>query len=114
MFGVFSPYELQVIHDWILGDSSAEGASFEAASAPEEATTPPRQSISFRVAERLRVAKGIKPVRNGGSLDADLSIFQERYPTLGGPEQRALLLQAMSPAMHWTPAGLEATRIFAV
>lgn len=112
MFGVFSPYELQVIHDWIRGASSADGASFEATAGAASTPATPRRPISFRVAERLRLAKGIQPVRNSESLDADLSLFQERYPLLGAREQRDLLLQAMSPAMHWTPTGLQATQMF--
>ena len=32
--------------------------------------------------------------------------------TLEEPERTALLVRMMSPAQHWTPAGLEATRQF--
>ena len=28
MFGVFSPYGLQLIHDWIRGDASADGQAY--------------------------------------------------------------------------------------
>lgn len=111
MFGVFSPYELQVIHDWIRGAASADGASFEATAAHE----PPRaRPISFRVAERLRLAQRAAPVARGNdALDADLAVFRQRYPAADAQERRDLLLQALSPALHWTPMGLEATRIFA-
>lgn len=112
MVGVFSPYELQVIHDWIRGAFSADGASFEATAGTASTPAAPRRPISFRVAERLRLAKGIQPIRNTESLDADISLFQEHYPLLGATAQRDLLLQAMSPAMHWTPTGLHATQIF--
>ena len=111
MFGVFSPYELQVIHDWIRGDASADGAPFDAAAAPGDAPAPRRQA-SFRVAERLRLARHPAPAHTPASLDADLAIFRDRYPRLQGEAQRALLVQALSPALHWTPAGLEATREF--
>jgi hypothetical protein len=111
MFGVFSAYELQVIHDWIRGAASADGASFEAAAAQEPARTRP---ISFRVAERLRLAQGVVPPAPAqNALDADLALFHERYPVLEGADRRALVVQAMSPALHWTPTGLAATRIFA-
>lgn len=123
MFGVFSPYELQVIHDWIRGDASTDGASFEATAAASGTGTVaqvPRRPVSFRVAERLRLA------RSGGShasqqsaasnehqwLDTDLSLLREQLPTLGPAEQRDLLVRAMSPALHWTPAGLVATKAF--
>jgi len=112
MFGVFSGYELQVIHDWIRGQASADGASFDAAVVTDTAgsTAAPRRLMSFRVAERLRQAQRGTPRHTEASLDADLAIFRERYPLLEGDEQRQLLVQALSPALHWTPAGLEATR----
>ena len=116
MFGVFSGYELQIIHDWIRGTASADGASFDTAPAPETTgtggatATTPRRLMSFRVAERLRQAQRGTPRHTEASLDADLAIFRERYPLLEGDEQRQLLVQALSPALHWTPAGLEATR----
>ena len=112
MFGVFSPYELQVIHDWIRGKASVDGAAYDAASSPAARTRP----MSFRVAERLKAARGHRAEKGMGmgvgSLDTDLAIFEERYPTLQPAEQRALLMQAMSPALHWTPVGLLATRLF--
>ncbi len=46
------------------------------------------------------------------SLDTDLEIFEQRYPTLSAAEQREMLVQAISPALHWTPVGLLATRMF--
>lgn len=112
MYGVFSGYELQLIHDWIRGPASADGAAYEA-DASGTATDLPRRPVSFRVAERLRLAKGGRPARGPATLDADLSLFRERYPLLDANAQRDLLVQAMAPAMHWTPAGLEATRTFA-
>ena len=116
MFGVFSPYELQVIHDWIRGKASVDGAAYDTGSSPGARTRP----MSFRVAERLKSARGHRAEKGMGigvgvgvgSLDTDLAIFEERYPTLQPAEQRALLMQAMSPALHWTPVGLLATRLF--
>ena len=110
MFGVFSPYELQVIHDWIRGAASADGASWEATSAHE---APRARPISFRVAERLRMAQHAQAPRSADALDADLAVFRERYPVLDAQARRELVLQALSPALHWTPTGLAATRIFA-
>lgn len=110
MFGVFSPYELQVIHDWIRGPASADGAPFEAAGQPGA----PVRQMSFRVAQRLQAARVLRPepVSVAPSLDTDLAIFEQRYPTLTAAEQREMLVQAMSPALHWTPVGLLATRMF--
>jgi hypothetical protein len=122
MFGVFSPYELQVIHDWIRGDASKDGASFEATAAAHGADVAgqvPRRPVSFRVAERLRLAKGANsanaasPASNVHQwLDTDLALLREQLPGLGPAEQRDLLVRAMSPALHWTPAGLAATKAF--
>lgn len=110
MFGVFSPYELQVIYDWIRGQDSADGAHYES-TAPEGAKT---RQMSFRVAERLKAARRVSgPVnQNTNSLDTDLALFEERYPTLDAAGRRELLVQAMSPSLHWTPVGLHATRLF--
>ncbi|MDP3228284.1 MAG: iron-containing redox enzyme family protein [Acidovorax sp.] len=123
MFGVFSPYELQVIHDWIRGDASGDGASFETTTQAQSTgavAQVPRRPLSFRVAERLRLAKGatsstntLSPASNEHQwLDTDLSLLREQLPTLGPAEQRDLLVRAMSPALHWTPAGLMATKAF--
>ncbi|MFY3382538.1 iron-containing redox enzyme family protein [Paracidovorax sp. MALMAid1276] len=113
MFGVFSPYELQVIHDWIRGPASADGAAFDANAEPGE----PRRQMSFRVAQRLQAARrpsaAVSPSAMASSpVDTDLEIFEQRYPTLGTQEQHDMLVQAMAPALHWTPVGLLATRMF--
>ncbi|RYZ11205.1 MAG: iron-containing redox enzyme family protein, partial [Comamonadaceae bacterium] len=49
MFGVFSSYELQVIHDWIRGAASADGASHDT---PITAGRPVRIA-SFRARQKL-------------------------------------------------------------
>lgn len=110
MFGVFSPYELQVIHDWIRGPASADGASYEV---PTAAGKQPRP-VSFRVAERLKQAKGKQSNfgRDAQALDTDLVLFEQRYPTLDAQAKRELLVHAMAPGLHWTPTGLLATRLF--
>ena len=115
MFGVFSSYELQVIHDWIRGNANVDGASFESAAtgAVAGATAIPRRPISFRVAERLKAAQGLtQHASSEESLDADLSILRDQLPQRTPVEQRTLLMEAMSPALHWTPAGLFATKRF--
>lgn len=109
MFGVFSPYELQVIHDWIRGPDSVDGAKFDKDAAPGSQT----RQRSFRVEQRLKAARGVQPPdRSAGGLDTDLEIFEQRYPALDPAGKRDLLVQAMSPALHWTPVGLRATRLF--
>ena len=119
MFGVFSPYELQLIHDWIRGDASADGRAYD-----EPAVLAGRQCATFRAKTRLaqqqpggRVADDY-PLAGpenlpDGLLDPDLQALQAQIATLGCPQQQLQrLVQAMSPACHWTPAGLYATRQF--
>ena len=113
MFGVFSSYELQVIHDWILGAASVSGQSYLNASG-DEVSKPVR---SFRVSQRL--AREAHPFKlsdtdSGAAadlLDSDLALLKRR---LEDPDcnHKLLLIEAMSPANHWTPAGLYATRLF--
>ncbi|MDO4593481.1 MAG: iron-containing redox enzyme family protein, partial [Comamonadaceae bacterium] len=98
------------IHDWIRGPASADGASYEV---PTAAGKQPRP-VSFRVAERLKHAKGKQSNfgRDAQALDTDLVLFEQRYPTLDAQAKRELLVHAMAPGLHWTPTGLLATRLF--
>ncbi|MDB5947677.1 MAG: hypothetical protein JWQ33_2703 [Ramlibacter sp.] len=113
MFGVFSSYELQVIHDWIRGEASADGQAFTERQAPAGL---PRRA-TFRAQARFAAARGLAvPAAGEGDdsdlLDPDLQALTEQLPRLDDGQQMALLVQAMSPAQHWTPAGLHATRLF--
>jgi hypothetical protein len=111
MFGVFSGYELQVIHDWIRGPASADGQTYTDSGTAADGV----HTRSFRVAERLGrgAASGRAPLATEASdlLDSDLDWLRQ---SLASPDnsQDALLVEAMSPALHWTPAGLYATRQF--
>jgi hypothetical protein len=109
MFGVFNPYELQVLHDWLRGQASADGQAYT-----ESAPTGARR-ISFRAATRLAAQQGSKPgpQEDDHLLDSDLQHLTSRLAST--PDAQAageLLVEAMSPAIHWTPAGLYATRLF--
>lgn len=119
MFGVFTSYELQVIHDWIRGDASSDGQAFTELEAPAGRARRP----TFRAQARLAAARGLAaplPSDDGDGdgegegelLDPDLQSLCEQLPRLDDQRQMALLVQAMSPAQHWTPAGLHATRLF--
>ena len=100
MFGVFSTYELQVLHDWIRGSASADGQPFTEAPGSRRATF----RAQARHATRLDAGDP--------GLDPDVQVLRAALANLGDAERTAMLLQAMSPAQHWTPAGLEATRVF--
>jgi len=106
MFGVFSSYELQVLHDWIRGPASADGRAY-AEPAPSGA---PRRRATFRALQRSAPAP--VPSSADAALDPDLLLLRERLAALDEPGRSELLVRAMSPAQHWTPAGLEATRAF--
>jgi hypothetical protein len=108
MFGVFSGYELQVIHDWIRGAASADGLGF-GESAPADR---PRRRMSHRAAMRLAEARGEGLPPATDVLDAELQSFRSQLNGLGPHERQALLTQAMAPGMHWTETGMEATRMF--
>lgn len=105
MFGVFSSYELQVLHDWIRGAASADGRAYTEA-AP---SGPPRRRATFRA-----LARNARPLgeEEGDALDPDLQLLREQLRNVDDAGRSALLVRAMSPAQHWTPAGLEATRLF--
>lgn len=108
MFGVFSAYELQVIHDWIRGEAAADGAAYVEADPAEGA----RRRPTFRAALRNGL---VAPGPSGsveGMLDPDLEALRERLTTADEASREELLVDAMAPCAHWTPAGLEATRLF--
>lgn len=127
MFGVFSPYELQVIHDWIRGEDSADGAPYS--KDDQETNAAPSRQPSFRAQkvieerrqnafEAKELAANAETFQSGSSvgielLDPDLELIADVLPELDKREQTDLLVTAMSPSEHWTPAGLYATRKFA-
>ena len=113
MFGVFSSYEQQVIHDWIRGDAAGDGQPFTEHAAPASRARRP----TFRAQARLAAAHGLaapaSPVAGDTELlDPDLQALCEQLPRLDDEGRMQLLIEAMSPAQHWTPAGLHATKLF--
>ena len=142
MFGVFSAYEQQVIHDWITGDA---GASMEAST-----TAPTPRALGFKARQKLLEAlarRGAAPSESpataletpssdpagellrgaahlhavdyqteGGNTDFDHDLRQlDLAVARAGSKEEAmqLLVGLMSPARHHTPVGLKATRLFA-
>ena len=118
MFGVFSPYEQQVMHDWISGDAAA-GAT---------AASP---SLSFKARQRLRenlAHRGMPSQAAGHShapmmpspdaagpsdFDLDLRQLDECLNQLDGRAATMdFLASLISPAQHHTAVGLKATRLF--
>ncbi|MEH6564318.1 MAG: iron-containing redox enzyme family protein [Halopseudomonas sp.] len=88
MFGVFSGYEQQLLHDWIAGSQAPEPKRYRRH--PQLATDPSLQEAD--TAESAALAK-------------ELNALPE-------PQKQARLIELMAPATHFTPAGLHATRQF--
>jgi hypothetical protein len=111
MFGVFSGYELQVIYDWIRGDASADGRAYSEPVATDRTARRP----GFRAASRLFALpdeSSSGDTQDGELFDQDLQSLKQQLATLDEKSQSLLLVKIMSPFLHWTPAGLHATRLF--
>ena len=111
MFGVFSGYELQVIHDWIRGEASTDGRAYSEPAATGRSARRP----GFRAASRLVALPhecSSANAQGGELLDQDLQSLKHQLETLDENNQSLLLVKSMSPSLHWTPAGLHATQLF--
>lgn len=106
MFGVFSAYEQQLIHDWIAGEelqcSSPESPRWHDMPSPTAAMPHSRPSPS------LSAAMG--PGLPDDDLHSELQQWMNRVATDRNPDQ--VLVEWMSPARHHTVTGLMATRLF--
>ena len=137
MFGVFSAYELQVIQDWIISPAAssqtadATQATHPNAGAVETAPAPARQ-LSFKARSRLQesmsqresaapqISMGLPNTGQDPVDDDRCSDFNQetrqleaRLRQLSDPDDRMqLLADLMSPSLHHTPVGLNATRRF--
>lgn len=89
MFGVFSPYEKQLLQDWIAGDWK-----------PERGPSPMRRGAAAKAEAPL-------PVN-----DPDIQSLQAALDGLAGQEQMQVLIPWLSARRHSHPAGLMATRRF--
>ncbi|HCS46360.1 MAG TPA: hypothetical protein DIW52_26755 [Pseudomonas sp.] len=89
MFGVFSPYEKQLLHDWIAGDWT-----------PERSATATRRGASVATEPSV-------PVN-----DPDIQSLQSALEGVGAHEQMQVLIPWLSAHRHSHPAGLLATRCF--
>ncbi|MVV48678.1 iron-containing redox enzyme family protein [Pseudomonas sp. PB120] len=90
MFGVFSPYEKQLLHDWIAGDWK-----------------PKRAAPMFR---RSPGATTVEPELPAN--DADIQSLQATLQGLADHEEMPVLIPWLSARRHAHPAGLMATRRF--
>lgn len=88
MFGVFSAYEQQLLHDWIAG-----------------------QWTDDKPATRNR-KRPVPTLAHSDALDDEGRLLHAQLRALPATERPARLIQLMSPASHCTSAGLLATRLF--
>jgi len=103
MFGVFTAYEQQIIHDWIAGD----WLDAQAEQPPITADATKRMRNLYRQAE---------PGQHGdpelaGDIDREQYALAEQLAQLTPADREQRLLELVAPAVHCTPAGLMATRI---
>jgi hypothetical protein len=114
MFGVFSQYELEVLREWIASTPDAAAAS--------------ARVISHRARQRAldtlgqHAPRGAYPERGlirrhaheDEDSDNELRQVEARVAAAGGKQEAMdMLAELMSPALHHTPTGLMATRMFA-
>lgn len=121
MFGVFSAYEQQLMHDWIAGDWSVENGR------PRQLSFKARQRLHERIGDgasaprRAHPARGVirthfphyRAANDQNDFNADLRQLEDRLAALPSREKvMNELIGLMTPAGHHTAAGLMATRIF--
>jgi hypothetical protein len=95
MFGVFSGYEKQVIYDWIAGD-------YQAAMPNNVARLPQMNS-------RKPLSTSVQTDRH----DGDVEELEAKLVSVNSIQEIVKLLTPyLSPALHHTPAGLMATRLY--
>lgn len=92
MLGVFSGYELQLLHDWIAGEWQCKKATRTLGPGSSTESLSDLESREHQRQEEVDLRKTL------GTL----------------PEKARLehLRELLSPARHFTPTGLAATRLF--
>jgi len=108
MFGVFSLYEQQMIHDWIAGDWQADGKR-----SPRGALLQRQALFNARRAPQGPSAPQRVVAASSNDFDEELQLLEQQVARL--PDRAArmgLLLPLLAPQRHHTAAGLLATRLF--
>lgn len=109
MFGVFSGYEKQLIHDWIWGDALPEPSQ----ASPALATKHSRGLLKTMSPASLDPFDAGLSSGAVGDFGADLRELEERF--VQAKDRHGLiseLISMLGPSVHHTPAGLMATRMF--
>ena len=105
MFGVFSAYEQQLLHDWIAGDWLPGASSTSAGS-----------TGIFRSRRRQGnpVLGPTRPDPHRDGQDPEEHLLRQELMSMSAVKREARLIELLAPTRHATPAGLAATRLFAV
>ena len=121
MFGVFSAYEQQVLHDWIATPAQPDVAIRLARVATHRAVQRAAGAIAAGAPRRIRerAERGIIRHRFPDdehaweAIACELRLLEAKLAASDSKEEAIAMLTAlMSPASHHTSAGLMATRIF--
>ncbi|MFQ7899938.1 iron-containing redox enzyme family protein [Stutzerimonas degradans] len=105
MFGVFSAYEQQMIHDWIADDWQADGKR-----SPRSALLKGQARFNAR---RPAADATVPQAPAGNDFDAELQLLEQQLARQ--PDRAArmrLLLPLLAPQRHHSAVGLLATRLF--
>lgn len=115
MFGVFNAYERQIIHDWITDSVPAGRATPKTISFRTRQRLSRRRAAATAPAPRSTTSIGVDDPRAGhGTNDMDQESHLLKQQLAGLDEYGAMdaLVPLLSPALHHSPAGLLATRLF--
>ncbi|WP_426178056.1 iron-containing redox enzyme family protein [Massilia sp. TWR1-2-2] len=121
MFGVFSAYEEQVLHDWMATPSQPLATAPVARVATHRALQRAAGGVVDGRPRRIRESAERGLIRHRfpddehawGAIACDLRLLEAKLAASDSKEEAiAMLIALMSPATHHTSAGLMATRIF--
>jgi hypothetical protein len=114
MFGVFSTYELEVLREWIASTPGTPVTSARVIS--HRARRRALDNLRQQAQRRAYPERGLirRHAHEDENCDNELRQLEARVAGAGSRgEAIGLLAGLMSPALHHTPAGLMATRMFA-
>lgn len=112
MFGVFSAYERQVIHDWIAQDwvdDSSRTPTFRSREHMLLGRNPVNETAGMHGDTRQAAGNAVAPT----DFDDDERTLKHQLKTAAGQSDgMEILARFLSPYHHHSPAGLMATRLF--
>lgn len=107
MFGVFSPFEKQLLEDWIAGDWLPDGGIVGNASSRRFRAYRPGPGVGAQE-QAVAAARSAATGR-----DPEVENLHDELKLLPADLRMRRLIELMAPDIHPRPVGLEATRLFA-